>query len=86
MRVVAPGPDYKLYLARHFVETKNAFIDIKHLSRRIGDVRRSTGSFSKFRQMSTSLHIDDHAIMPSRSDFRRRLICYSSEHAPIKAW
>jgi hypothetical protein len=40
---IAPGPDYKLYLAPHFVENKNAFIDIKHLSRRIGDVETFNG-------------------------------------------
>lgn len=40
---------------QRLVETKNAFIDIKSLSRRIGDVRTFNGSILEVRQMSTSL-------------------------------
>jgi hypothetical protein len=35
---VAPGPDYKLYLAPSFVETKGAFMKVKASSVRVGDV------------------------------------------------
>ena len=40
---LAPGPDYKLYLAPEFVETKDGFLDIKDRSRRIGDVKTFKG-------------------------------------------
>jgi hypothetical protein len=40
---IAPGPDYKLYLAPHFVDTRTAFLDIKHLSRRIGAIKTFSG-------------------------------------------
>ena len=40
---LAPGPDYKLYLADNFVETKEAFLAIKAQSRRIGDVKTFNG-------------------------------------------
>ncbi|HYC47790.1 MAG TPA: DM13 domain-containing protein [Burkholderiales bacterium] len=36
---VAPGPDYKLYLAPRFVDTKEAFLKVKAQSLRVGDVR-----------------------------------------------
>jgi hypothetical protein len=36
---VAPGPDYKLYLAPEFVETKEAFLKLKSSALRIGDVK-----------------------------------------------
>jgi hypothetical protein len=36
---VAPGPDYKLYLAPEFVATKAAFERVKARSLRVGDVR-----------------------------------------------
>ena len=36
---IAPGPDYKLYLAPEFVETKDAFTRLKDRSLRVGDVR-----------------------------------------------
>lgn len=36
---LAPGPDYKLYLAPEFVDTKEGFLRIKNRSQRIGDVR-----------------------------------------------
>lgn len=36
---VAPGPDYKLYLAPEFVETRQDFERIKAISLRVGDVR-----------------------------------------------
>ena len=36
---VAPGPDYKLYLAPEFVETKDAFVRVKDRSLRVADVR-----------------------------------------------
>src|SRR5258706_4499008 len=34
---LAPGPDYKLYLAPEFVDTKEGFLRIKPRSLRIGD-------------------------------------------------
>jgi hypothetical protein len=40
---LAPGPDYKLYLAPSFVETKEEFLKMKAQSRRIGDVRSFEG-------------------------------------------
>ena len=36
---VAPGPDYKLYLAPEFVETKADFLRLKEQSLRIGDIK-----------------------------------------------
>ena len=35
---IAPGPDYKLYLAPEFVETKEEFLRVKERALRIGDV------------------------------------------------
>jgi hypothetical protein len=40
---LAPGPDYKLYLARSFVDTKEAFLAIKSQSRRVGNVETFNG-------------------------------------------
>lgn len=40
---LAPGPDYKLYLAPSFVDTKIGFLKIKDQSRRIGDVKSFDG-------------------------------------------
>jgi len=40
---LAPGPDYKLYLAPSFVETKEAFLAIKAQSRRVGEVKTFNG-------------------------------------------
>jgi hypothetical protein len=40
---LAPGPDYKLYLAPSFVDTKEAFLAVKAQSRRIGDVKTFNG-------------------------------------------
>ena len=40
---LAPGPDYKLYLAPEFVDTKDGFLAVKDTSRRIGDVRTFNG-------------------------------------------
>jgi len=36
---LAPGPDYKLYLANEFVETKKDFLRIKADAVRVGDVK-----------------------------------------------
>ena len=36
---LAPGPDYKLYFAPEFVETKEDFLRLKRRARRVGDVR-----------------------------------------------
>jgi len=36
---VAPGPDYKLYLAPEFIDTKDGFLKIKGRSVRLGDVK-----------------------------------------------
>jgi hypothetical protein len=40
---LAPGPDYKLYLAPAFVDTKEGFLQIKGSSKRIGDVKTFNG-------------------------------------------
>ena len=40
---LAPGPDYKVYLAPEFVDTKEGFQAIKDKSRRIGDVKTFDG-------------------------------------------
>ena len=40
---LAPGPDYKLYLAKSFVDTKEGFLAIKSQSRRIADVETFNG-------------------------------------------
>ena len=39
MGKVAPGPDYKLYLAPEFVDTKEGFEAVKARSIRVGDVK-----------------------------------------------
>jgi hypothetical protein len=36
---VAPGPDYKLYLAPEFVDTQEGFLRVKAQSLRVGDVK-----------------------------------------------
>lgn len=40
---LSPGPDYKLYLAPEFVDTKDGFLGIKERSRRIGDIKTFDG-------------------------------------------
>lgn len=40
---LAPGPDYKLYLAPEFVDTKEGFLAIKAKARRVGDVKTFDG-------------------------------------------
>jgi hypothetical protein len=40
---LAPGPDYKLYLAKNFVETKEEFLAIKARSRRIASIETFNG-------------------------------------------
>lgn len=40
---LAPGPDYKLYLAPRFVDTKDAFLLIKDKALRVGDVTTFNG-------------------------------------------
>lgn len=40
---LSPGPDYKLYLAARFVDTKDAFRQIKDESIRVGDVKTFNG-------------------------------------------
>ncbi|RZI98974.1 MAG: hypothetical protein EOP39_25975, partial [Rubrivivax sp.] len=39
---LAPGPDYKLYLAPNFVETEADFLRLKHTMVRVGDVKTFT--------------------------------------------
>jgi hypothetical protein len=39
MGKVSPGPDYKLYLASQFVDTKEDFLRVKDRSVRVGDVK-----------------------------------------------
>ncbi|MGQ0652674.1 MAG: DM13 domain-containing protein [Betaproteobacteria bacterium] len=36
---LAPGPDYKLYLAPQFVDTKEGFLGVKSKSFRAGDIK-----------------------------------------------
>jgi hypothetical protein len=36
---LAPGPDYKLYFAPEYVETKEDFLRIKPRARRVGDIK-----------------------------------------------
>ena len=40
---LAPGPDYKLYLTKSFVEDEAEFLKIKEEARRIGDVKTFKG-------------------------------------------
>lgn len=40
---LAPGPDYKLYLVRQFVETGEEFLRVKSKSPRIGEIRTFDG-------------------------------------------
>jgi hypothetical protein len=36
---IAPGPDYKLYLLKEYVETERDFLRLKPTAVRVGDVR-----------------------------------------------
>jgi len=40
---LSPGPDYKLYLAPDFVNTKEGFLGIKDRSQRVGDIKTFNG-------------------------------------------
>lgn len=40
---LAPGPDYKLYLVKEFVDTREGFLKIKAQAQRIGDVKTFDG-------------------------------------------
>ncbi len=40
---LAPGPDYKLYLVKEFVDTREGFLKVKAEARRIGDVKTFDG-------------------------------------------
>ncbi len=40
---LAPGPDYKVYLVRGFVDTKAGFLSVKDKAVRIGDVKTFDG-------------------------------------------
>ncbi|QDG78567.1 DM13 domain-containing protein [Labrenzia sp. PHM005] len=40
---LAPGPDYKLYLVKEFVEDEAQFLNVKKSSVRIGDVKTFNG-------------------------------------------
>lgn len=40
---LAPGPDYRIYLARQFVDTKAGFLAIKAQSAQIGEVKSFSG-------------------------------------------
>lgn len=40
---LSPGPDYKLYLAPQFVDTKEEFLKIKDQSQRVGDIKTFDG-------------------------------------------
>ena len=51
---LAPGPDYKLYLVKEFVEDEEQFLKVKDQSTRIGDVKPLTGSSLTCRTVSTS--------------------------------
>jgi hypothetical protein len=41
--MLAPGPDYKLYLTSDFVDTKEGFLAIKDKAVRVGDVKSYNG-------------------------------------------
>jgi hypothetical protein len=53
---LAPGPDYKLYLAKSFVETKEGFLAIKAQSRRIADIETFSGFIA---EVPEGLNVDD---------------------------
>ena len=40
---LAPGPDYKLYLLKEFVEDEAGFLKVKRDARRVGDVKSFDG-------------------------------------------
>lgn len=40
---MAPGPDYKLYLVKEFVEDEEQFLQVKDDSERIGDIKTFDG-------------------------------------------
>ncbi len=44
---LAPGPDYKLYLVKEFVEDEEQFLKVKNDSRVIGDVKTFDGFLLK---------------------------------------
>lgn len=53
---MAPGPDYKIYLTKTFVDTPEAFERIKHEAVRVGEVR----SFNRFvAPLAPSVDIND---------------------------
>ena len=50
MGSIAPGPDYKLYLAPEFVENEEQFLRVKEQALRLGDGKtfdRAVGKFSE---------------------------------------
>ena len=55
---LSPGPDYKLYLAPRFVETKAAFLEIKSSSVRLGDVKTFNGFIL---QVPRGVDVDDYS-------------------------
>lgn len=40
---LAPGPDYKLYLVKEFVDTREGFLKVKAQAQRVGDVKTFDG-------------------------------------------
>lgn len=40
---LAPGPDYKLYLVKGYVDTKQGFLSVKAQAKRLGDVKTFDG-------------------------------------------
>lgn len=52
---LAPGPDYKLYLAPRFIQTAGEFLDVKSASVQIGEVRSFDGFVLK---LDASVDID----------------------------
>ena len=54
---LAPGPDYKLYLAPRFVDTKEAFLLVKDKSVRVGDVKTFNGFIA---EMPAGIDVRDY--------------------------
>jgi len=54
---MGPGPDYKVYLVRDFVDNKADFLKIKAQARRIGEVK----TFNRFLvDVPDDVNVDDY--------------------------
>lgn len=52
---IAPGPDYKVYLTSSYVDSKDAFLKVKHKSVRVGEVSTFDGFIVDMSQQPVDL-------------------------------